>query len=189
MLYASAILSSVQLRFLLAVLISPTQQLLVHVSPPFVCPKHFARIIIAYISLDTNNGSWQNANCKLMSYKTDMKMSIRSAVIGQNPMRSPWGFGEEDDCCRKLKIELAQQIMVLRQNGMSKVLVICDCGVGLYAGKIINGLRETDHNLILLCYTPHENVNLFHGISLNCGDGFHLSGRGAIFEFQGSPLL
>ena len=85
-----------------------------------------------------------------------MDKPIRCAVIGQNPMRFPWGFDEEDDRCRKLKIELAQQIMMLRQNGVSQFLTACDCGVGLYAGEIINGLRTTDHDLMLLCYTPHE---------------------------------
>lgn len=85
-----------------------------------------------------------------------MTEPIRCAVIGQNPMRFPWGFDEEDDRCRKLKIELAQQIMVLRQSGVSQFLVACDCGVGLYAAEIINGLRTSDHDLMLLCYTPHE---------------------------------
>ena len=76
--------------------------------------------------------------------------------MGQHPLRFPWGFDEEDDRCRKLKIELAQQIMVLRQSGVSQFLTACDCGVGLYAAEIINGLRTTDHDLMLLCYTPHE---------------------------------
>lgn len=81
---------------------------------------------------------------------------MRCAVIGQNPMRFPWGFDEEDDRCRKLKMELAQQIMALRQSGVSQFLTACDCGVGLYAAEIINGLRTTDRDLMLLCYTPHE---------------------------------
>ena len=85
-----------------------------------------------------------------------MDAPVRCAVIGQNPMRFPWGFDEEDDRCRKLKMELAQQIMVLRQNGVSQFLVACDCGVGLYAAEIVNGLRTTDRDLMLLCYTPHE---------------------------------
>ena len=85
-----------------------------------------------------------------------MTNPIRCAIIGQYPMRFPWGFDEEDDRCRKLKIELAQQIMALRQSGVSQFLVACDCGVGLYAAEIINGLRTTDQDLILLCYTPHE---------------------------------
>lgn len=71
-------------------------------------------------------------------------------------MRFPWGFGEEDSRCRKLKIELAQQIMALRQSGVSQFLTACDCGVGLYAGEIINGLHTTDRDLMLICYTPHE---------------------------------
>ena len=32
-------------------------------------------------------------------------------------MRFPWGFDEEDKFCSKMKTELAQQIMVLRQRG------------------------------------------------------------------------
>ena len=85
-----------------------------------------------------------------------MDKPVRCAVMGQHPLRFPWGFDEEDDRCRKLKIELAQQIMVLRQSGVSQFLTACDCGVGLYAAEIINGLRTTDHDLMLLCYTPHE---------------------------------
>ena len=85
-----------------------------------------------------------------------MSNPIRCAIIGQNPLRFPWGFDEEDDRCRKLKMELAQQIMVLRQSGVSQFLTACDCGVGLYAGEIINGLRMTDRDLMLICYTPHE---------------------------------
>lgn len=85
-----------------------------------------------------------------------MNKPIRCAVIGQNPMRFPWGFDEEDKFCSKMKTELAQQIMVLRQSGVSQFLTACDCGVGLYAGEIINGLRTTDHDLMLICCTPHE---------------------------------
>ena len=85
-----------------------------------------------------------------------MDKPVRCAVMGQHPVRFPWGFDEEDESCGKMKMELAQQIMVLRQNGMSQFLVACDCGVGLYAAEIVNGLRTTDRDLMLLCYTPHE---------------------------------
>ena len=98
-------------------------------------------------------------NCKLIDYKAGETMDkpVRCAVMGQHPMRFPWGFDEEDESCGKMKMELAQQIMVLRQNGVSQFLVACDCGVGLYAAEIVNGLRATtDHDLMLICYTPHE---------------------------------
>ena len=86
-----------------------------------------------------------------------MDKPIRCAIIGQHPMRFPWGFDEEDESCGKMKMELAQQIMVLCQEGVSQFLVACDCGVGLYAAEIVNGLRATtDHDLMLICYTPHE---------------------------------
>jgi len=81
---------------------------------------------------------------------------VRCAVMGQHPLRFPWGFDEEDASCAKMKMELAQQIMVLCQEGVSQFLVACDCGVGLYAAEIVNGLRMTDRDLMLLCYTPHE---------------------------------
>ena len=81
---------------------------------------------------------------------------MRCAVMGQHPLRFPWGFDEEDASCAKMKMELAQQIMVLCQEGVSQFLVACDCGVGLYTAEIVNGLRMTDRDLMLLCYTPHE---------------------------------
>ena len=75
----------------------------------------------------------------------EMDKPIRCAIIGQHPMRFPWGFDEEDESCGKMK------------NGVSQFLVACDCGVGLYAAEIVNGLRATtDHDLMLICYTPHE---------------------------------
>lgn len=86
-----------------------------------------------------------------------MNKPIRCAVIGHVPMRFPWGFDKEDSRCRKLKMELAQQIMVLRQSGVSQFLAACDCGVGLYAGEIVNGLRTTDRDLILICYATRRS--------------------------------
>ena len=72
-------------------------------------------------------------------------------------MQFPWGFDEEDKFCSKMKTELAQQIMVLRQSGVSQFLAACDCGVGLYAGEIVNGLRTTDRDLILICYATRRS--------------------------------
>ena len=78
------------------------------------------------------------------------------AIFGQNPMRFAWGFDEEADECRAMKLELAQQIMVLRQQGVTQFYVGCDYGVGLYAAEIINVLRDNDPELLLFCVTPHE---------------------------------
>ena len=78
------------------------------------------------------------------------------AVIGQPPMRFPWGFDEEDDGCRRMKLEMAQRIMELRQRGVAEFQVACDPGVGLYAVEIINILREKDKSFRLVCVIPHE---------------------------------
>ena len=71
-----------------------------------------------------------------------MKKNVRCAVIGQHPLRFPWGFDEEDDGCRRMKLEIAQRIMELRQRGVTEFQVACDPGVGLYAAEIINILRD-----------------------------------------------
>lgn len=83
-------------------------------------------------------------------------MKHRCAVIGQPPMRFPWGFDEEDTQCRQMKLELAQCIMELRQCGVMEFQVACDPGVGLYAAEIVNALRENSLAVRLACVIPHE---------------------------------
>ena len=78
------------------------------------------------------------------------------AILGCSPMRFAWGFDEEDTKCKEMKLELLQQIMVLRQLGVTSFAVACDPGVGLYAAEAVNALRETDGNPMLFCVTPHE---------------------------------
>ena len=78
------------------------------------------------------------------------------AILGHNPMRFAWGFDEEAAECYDMKLELAQQIMVLRQQGVTHFSVACDYGVGLYAAEIINALRNDDPELMLFCITPYE---------------------------------
>ena len=85
-----------------------------------------------------------------------MKDIKSCAVLGCSPMRFAWGFDEEDSKCKEMKLELLQQIMVLRQLGVTSFAVACDPGVGLYAAEAVNALRETDGDLLLFCVTPHE---------------------------------
>ena len=85
-----------------------------------------------------------------------MDQNLCCAIIGQHPMRFPWGFDEEDSGCQNLKLALAQKIMELRQQGVTRFAVVADCGVGLYAGECVNALRLTDPGLMLFVVTPHE---------------------------------
>ena len=78
------------------------------------------------------------------------------AILGHSPMRFAWGFDEEAAECHDMKMELAQQIMVLRQQGVTHFSVVCDYGVGLYAAELINVLRDNDPELMLFCVTPYE---------------------------------
>jgi len=84
------------------------------------------------------------------------KERLTCAILGQPPMRFPWGFDEEDCGCQALKLALAQKIMELRQQGVTRFAVVADCGVGLYAGECVNALRQTDPDLMLFVVTPHE---------------------------------
>ena len=72
---------------------------------------------------------------------------ISCAILGHSPMRFAWGFDEEDSGCKKLKLTLLQQIMELRQQGVTQFSVACDCGVGLYAAEAVNLLL---HSLIFM---------------------------------------
>ena len=85
-----------------------------------------------------------------------MGKEYRCAIIGQHPMRFPWGFDEEDTQCRRMKLELAQCIMELRQCGVTEFQVACDPGVGLYAGEIVNITKQNDEAMRLVCVTPFE---------------------------------
>ena len=85
-----------------------------------------------------------------------MRETKTCAVLGHHPMRFAWGFDEESNGYQMLKLELAQQIAALRQQGVARFAVVADYGVGLYAGEIINIMREKDPDLELLVVTPHE---------------------------------
>ena len=85
-----------------------------------------------------------------------MRREYCCAVIGQHPLCFPWGFDEEADSCRRLKLELAQRIMELHQYGVNEFQVACDPGVGLYAAEIVRALRADDQTLRLHCVLPHE---------------------------------
>ena len=61
------------------------------------------------------------------------QQSLCCAIIGQHPMRFPWGFDEEDAGCQNLKLALAQKIMELRQQGVTRFAVVADCGVIILA--------------------------------------------------------
>ena len=87
---------------------------------------------------------------------SNMEENRCCAILGQHPLRFSWGFDEEDNGCQKIKLELAQKIMELRQEGVTRFAVVADCGVGLYAGEIINALREEDRDLMLFVVTPYE---------------------------------
>lgn len=85
-----------------------------------------------------------------------MKDNHCCAVIGQPPMRFPWGFDGDDFGCQELKLALAQKIVELRQQGVTRFAVVADCGIGLYAGECVNALRQHDPDLMLFVVSPHE---------------------------------
>ena len=83
-------------------------------------------------------------------------MTKTCAIIGCSPMCFPWGFDEEDEGCAALKLILINQISKLRGEGCTRFAVSMDCGVGLYAAEILQGLKESDGALETTCYVPYE---------------------------------
>ena len=83
-------------------------------------------------------------------------MTKTCAIIGCSPMCFPWGFDEEDESYAALKLILINQITRLRGEGCTRFTVSMDCGVGLYAAEILQGLKESDDALETICYVPYE---------------------------------
>ena len=83
-------------------------------------------------------------------------MTKTSAIIGCSPMCFPWGFDEEDEGCAALKLILINQISKLRGEGCTRFTVSMDCGVGLYAAEILQGLKGSEEELETICYVPYE---------------------------------
>ena len=83
-------------------------------------------------------------------------MTQTCAIIGCSPMCFPWGFDEEDEGCAALKLILINQISKLRGEGCTRFTVSMDCGVGLYAAEILQGLKGSEEELETICYVPYE---------------------------------
>ena len=83
-------------------------------------------------------------------------MTQTCAIIGCSPMCFPWGFDEEDEGCATLKLILINQISKLRGEGCTRFAVSMDCGVGLYAAEILQGLKGSEEELETICYVPYE---------------------------------
>ena len=65
-----------------------------------------------------------------------MKKNVRCAVIGQHPLRFPWGFDEEDDGCRHMKLEMAQRI--IKQSGVVLAVYAPDLADGSAEDKAVS---------------------------------------------------
>ena len=83
-------------------------------------------------------------------------MTNTCAIIGSTPMCFPWGFDEEGEGCAALKLILMNRISKLIGEGYTRFAVSMDSGVGLYAAEIIYGLKDTNEELEVICYTPFE---------------------------------
>ena len=78
------------------------------------------------------------------------------AIISCSPMCFPWGLDEEDEGCAALKLILMNCITNQRSIGVTQFHISMDCGVGLYAAEILQGLKEIDSEIEVVCYVPYE---------------------------------
>ena len=77
-------------------------------------------------------------------------------VISAPIMSFPWGYDEEAEQCGRMKLLMMREISFLISQGIAGFYVPLDSGVCLYAAEIVNGLRETNTALDLICVIPHE---------------------------------
>ena len=83
-------------------------------------------------------------------------MTKTCAIIGCSPLCFPWGFDEEAESCAALKLILINQISKRRGEGCTRFAISMDCGVGLYAAEILQGLKGSEEELETICYVPYE---------------------------------
>ena len=77
-------------------------------------------------------------------------------ILGPSPMRLPWGFDEEAEECKELKLQLLQKIMELCQQGITNFIIPCDSGIGLYAAEGVLSLKDLGAACDLFCIVPYE---------------------------------
>ena len=78
------------------------------------------------------------------------------AIIGSPPLSFPWGYDEDDEGCVALKLLLINEVFRLYKQGISRLVVPLDSGIGLYAAEAVNVLRDSHADMELICYIPHE---------------------------------
>lgn len=74
------------------------------------------------------------------------------------PTRFKFGWDEEDPLCIDLKQVILQQVQRLRQGGYNSFYIVPDSGAGLWAGELLNLLRQDDSSMLLQCILPHEEI-------------------------------
>ena len=83
-------------------------------------------------------------------------MTKTCAIIGCSPMCFPWGFDEEDEGCAALKLILMNCFTTQRSLGVTRFHISMDCGIGVHAAEILQGLKETDSEIEVVCVVPYE---------------------------------
>lgn len=108
------------------------------------------------------------------------------AIIGCSPKAFPWGWDEEDEYCAAMKLVLLNRITLFRSQGVVDFRVSMDCGAGLYAAEIINGLREAAGEVKLTCCVPCEEQptkwapelrNRYFNVLAGCTELVHVAPR------------
>lgn len=87
-------------------------------------------------------------------------MALQSCgFIGHVPSRFRFGWDEEDEFCTAMKLALLQQIQLFIKRGVRHFYTVCDPGVGLWCGELVNAARKQTPEVCLQCIVPHEECS------------------------------
>ena len=82
------------------------------------------------------------------------------AFTGHRPNKLPWRYSEDAPGCVALKKTLAEQIVVLADNGYTHFLSGMALGVDCWCSQIVLDLREKNPALKLHCLLPCEGQDV-----------------------------
>lgn len=107
------------------------------------------------------------------------------AIIAEAPTCFPWGFDEEDERCATLKLLILNRLSHMLAEGVMRVYIPIDSGIGLYTSELAVSLMETNKEIHLSSLIPYENQavkwspelrNRYYSVLEQCTEPILISG-------------
>ncbi len=84
-----------------------------------------------------------------------MKNTKKCCFTGHRPQSLPFGFNEQDERCRLLKIKLKEIILdMICNKGVNYFITGMALGIDIFAAEILIELKESNYNIIIESAIP-----------------------------------